>query len=82
MFLRENWDEIIVLKSAQAVQDSHAAMDARVNGLTSNHGTYPWEFVLIVYVSYSPCAVPCVESGWADDTTFIFMRGGRTQAGG
>ena len=39
-FLRENWDGPIVLKGIQAVQDAHAAMDARVDGIiVSNHGT-------------------------------------------
>ncbi|KAH9983254.1 FMN-dependent alpha-hydroxy acid dehydrogenase [Russula vinacea] len=38
-FLRENWDGPIVLKGIQAVQDAHAAMDARVDGIiVSNHG--------------------------------------------
>ena len=38
-FLRENWDGPIVLKGVQSVQDAHAAMDARVDGIVvSNHG--------------------------------------------
>ena len=40
-FLRENWDGPIVLKGIQAVEDAHAAMDFRVDGIVvSNHGTY------------------------------------------
>ena len=38
-FLRENWEGPIVLKGVQTVQDAHAAMDARVDGIVvSNHG--------------------------------------------
>jgi len=39
-FLRENWDGPIVLKGVQTVQDAHAAMHARMDGIVvSNHGT-------------------------------------------
>ena len=39
-FLRENWEGPIVLKGIQAVEDAHAAMDFRVDGIVvSNHGT-------------------------------------------
>ncbi|KAH9960187.1 FMN-dependent alpha-hydroxy acid dehydrogenase [Russula dissimulans] len=38
-FLRRNWDGPIVLKGVQTVQDAHAAMDARMDGIVvSNHG--------------------------------------------
>jgi len=38
-FLRENWDGPIVLKGVQTVEDAHAAMDARMDGIVvSNHG--------------------------------------------
>ncbi|KAF8264844.1 FMN-dependent alpha-hydroxy acid dehydrogenase [Lactarius quietus] len=38
-FLRENWDGPIVLKGIQTVEDAHAAMDARMDGIVvSNHG--------------------------------------------
>jgi lactate 2-monooxygenase len=40
-FLRENWDGPLVLKAVQTVEDAHAAMDARVDGIVvSNHGTF------------------------------------------
>ena len=39
-FLRDNWDGPIVLKGIQTVEDAHAAMDARMDGIVvSNHGT-------------------------------------------
>jgi lactate 2-monooxygenase len=39
-FLRDNWDGPIVLKGIQTVEDTHAAMDARMDGIVvSNHGT-------------------------------------------
>jgi lactate 2-monooxygenase len=39
-FLRDNWDGPIVLKGVQTVEDAHAAMDARMDGIiVSNHGT-------------------------------------------
>ena len=39
-FLRENWDGPLVLKGVQTVEDAHAAMDARMDGIVvSNHGT-------------------------------------------
>ncbi len=38
-FLRDNWDGPIVLKGIQSVDDAHAAMDARMDGVVvSNHG--------------------------------------------
>ncbi|KAI0298114.1 FMN-dependent alpha-hydroxy acid dehydrogenase [Multifurca ochricompacta] len=38
-FLRNNWDGPIVLKGVQTVEDAHAAMDARMDGIVvSNHG--------------------------------------------
>ena len=38
-FLRDNWDGPIVLKGVQTVEDAHAAMDARMDGIVvSNHG--------------------------------------------
>lgn len=38
--LRDNWDGPIVLKGIQSVEDAHAAMDARMDGIVvSNHGT-------------------------------------------
>jgi len=38
-FLRDNWDGPIVLKGVQSVDDAHAAMDARMDGIVvSNHG--------------------------------------------
>jgi isopentenyl diphosphate isomerase/L-lactate dehydrogenase-like FMN-dependent dehydrogenase len=38
-FLRDNWDGPIVLKAIQTVEDAHAAMDARMDGIiVSNHG--------------------------------------------
>ncbi|KAH8980564.1 FMN-dependent alpha-hydroxy acid dehydrogenase [Lactarius akahatsu] len=38
-FLRANWDGPIVLKGIQTVDDAHAAMDARMDGIVvSNHG--------------------------------------------
>ena len=40
-FLRENWDGPIVVKGVQTVDDAHAAMDARMDGIVvSNHGTH------------------------------------------
>jgi lactate 2-monooxygenase len=42
-FLRDNWDGPIVLKAIQTVEDAHAAMDARMDGIiVSNHGTLTW----------------------------------------
>ena len=39
-FLRENWDGPLVVKGVQTVEDAHAAMDARMDGIVvSNHGT-------------------------------------------
>jgi isopentenyl diphosphate isomerase/L-lactate dehydrogenase-like FMN-dependent dehydrogenase len=39
-FLRENWDGPIVLKGIQTLEDTLAAMDARMDGVVvSNHGT-------------------------------------------
>ena len=38
-FLRENWDGPLVVKGVQTVEDAHAAMDARMDGIiVSNHG--------------------------------------------
>ncbi|KAI0246396.1 FMN-dependent alpha-hydroxy acid dehydrogenase [Lactifluus subvellereus] len=38
-FLRDNWDGPIVLKGVQTVEDAHAAMDSRMDGIiVSNHG--------------------------------------------
>ncbi|KAH8980530.1 FMN-dependent alpha-hydroxy acid dehydrogenase [Lactarius akahatsu] len=38
-FLRANWDGPILLKGIQSVDDAHAAMDARMDGIVvSNHG--------------------------------------------
>ncbi|KAF8260928.1 FMN-dependent dehydrogenase-domain-containing protein, partial [Lactarius quietus] len=38
-FFRENWDGPIVLKGVQTLEDAHAAMDARMDGIVvSNHG--------------------------------------------
>jgi lactate 2-monooxygenase len=40
-FLRDNWDGPIVLKGIQTVEDAHAAIDSRMDGIVvSNHGTY------------------------------------------
>jgi isopentenyl diphosphate isomerase/L-lactate dehydrogenase-like FMN-dependent dehydrogenase len=40
--LRDNWEGPIVLKGIQTVEDAHAAMDARMDGIVvSNHGTCP-----------------------------------------
>ena len=40
-FLRENWDGPLVVKGVQTVEDAHAAMDARMDGIVvSNHGTF------------------------------------------
>ena len=40
VFLRDNWSGPIVLKGVQTVEDAHAAMDARMDGIVvSNHGT-------------------------------------------
>jgi lactate 2-monooxygenase len=40
-FLRDNWDGPIVLKGVQTVEDAHAAMDARIDGIVvSNHGAF------------------------------------------
>lgn len=66
-FLRENWDGPIVLKGIQAVQDAHAAMDARVDGIiVSNHGTSP-----VRASHFTP--VPCVgQALWADGTSRSF----------
>ena len=39
-FLRDSWEGPIVLKGIQTVEDAHAAMDARMDGIVvSNHGT-------------------------------------------
>ncbi|KAH9961462.1 FMN-dependent dehydrogenase [Lactifluus volemus] len=38
-FLRDNWDGPIVLKGIQTVEDAHAAIDSRMDGIVvSNHG--------------------------------------------
>jgi isopentenyl diphosphate isomerase/L-lactate dehydrogenase-like FMN-dependent dehydrogenase len=48
-FLRDNWDGPIVLKGIQTVEDAHAAMDARMDGIiVSNHGTSVWSAVPVV----------------------------------
>ena len=40
-FLRENWDGPVVVKGVQTVEDAHAAMDARMDGIVVfNHGTF------------------------------------------